>query len=159
MLLGDSGQVLGVRLKNGAEIRSKIVLSNATLKVTFNDLLPSGALPQLYMDKVNSIDYTSPVVKINVALRELPNFVADPHDPRNGPAPHHQCTIHLNCENSEMLEKAYQQGKAGLIPDRPMIEMTIPSSLDPTIAPESCHVALLFTQFLVPVVMTAHSFT
>lgn len=65
MLLGDSGQVLGVRLKNGAEIRSKIVLSNATLKVTFNDLLPSGALPQLYMDKVNSIDYTSPVVKIN----------------------------------------------------------------------------------------------
>jgi len=148
LMLGDSGQVKGVRLRNGTEIRSDIVLSNATLKVTFNDLLPSGTLPQLYMDKVNAIDYTSPVGKINVALRELPNFVADPHDPRNGAAPHHQCTIHLNCENSHMLETAYQQGRAGLIPDRPMIEMTIPSSLDPTIAPKSCHVALLFTQFL-----------
>ena len=64
---------------------------------------------------------------IAVALRELPNFVADPHDPRNGPAPHHQCTIHLNCENSEMLEKAYQQGKAGLIPDRSIIDGHIES--------------------------------
>ena len=64
-MLGDSGQVKGVRLRNGTEIRSDIVLSNATLKVTFNDLLPSGTLPQLYMDKVNAIDYTSPVGKIN----------------------------------------------------------------------------------------------
>ena len=28
-----------------------------------------------------------------------------------------------------------------------MIEMTIPSSLDPTIAPKGAHVALLFTQY------------
>lgn len=70
MLLGDSGQVVGVRLQNGGEVRSKIVLSNATLKVTFNDLLPSGTLPQLYMDKVNAIDYTSPVVKINGINRQ-----------------------------------------------------------------------------------------
>jgi len=148
MLMGDAGEVAGVRLRNGQEIRAPTVLSNATLKVTFNDLLPTGSLPQLYMDRVNAIDYTSPVVKINVALKELPNFLADPHDKSGPPAPHHQCTIHLNCEDSHMLEKAYQQGKAGLIPDRPMIEMTIPSSLDPTIAPESCHVALLFTQFV-----------
>ncbi len=28
-----------------------------------------------------------------------------------------------------------------------MIEMTLPSSLDPTLAPAGCHVALLFTQY------------
>lgn len=31
--------------------------------------------------------------------------------------------------------------------DRPMIEMTIPSSLDPTLAPEGHHVVQLFTQY------------
>ena len=66
-------------------------------------------------------DFPLLVYPISVALRELPNFVADPHDPRNGAAPHHQCTIHLNCENSHMLETAYQQGRAGLIPDRYII--------------------------------------
>ena len=30
---------------------------------------------------------------------------------------------------------------------RPMIEMVIPSSLDPTLAPDKCHVCLLFTQY------------
>lgn len=28
-----------------------------------------------------------------------------------------------------------------------MIEMVIPSSVDPTLAPPSCHVCLLFTQY------------
>lgn len=74
-----------------------------------------------------------------------------------------------------MLNKAFQQGQQGLIPDRytaiyihfmslvfrkilliiswsirPMIEMTIPSSLDSTISPKGCHVALLFTQYVQP---------
>lgn len=30
---------------------------------------------------------------------------------------------------------------------RPMIEMTIPSVLDPTLAPPGCHVMSFFTQF------------
>lgn len=30
---------------------------------------------------------------------------------------------------------------------RPMLEMTIPSTLDPTLAPPGCHVVSLFTQF------------
>lgn len=52
-----------------------------------------------------------------VALKELPKFLADPHT-GTGAAPHHQCTIHLNCENTQMLDKAYQQGRQGIIPDR-----------------------------------------
>ena len=30
---------------------------------------------------------------------------------------------------------------------RPVIEMTIPSSVDPTLAPPGCHVVQLFTQY------------
>lgn len=143
MLVGKDG-VEGVRLEDGSVIRSNIVLSNATPKVTFIDLLPSGVLPESYLSKVKSVDYTSPVTKINgvlgfffhfffnateiiyssfgtiyaVALSKLPNFLADPHTENGQAAPHHRCTIHLNCEESHMIETAFQQGRAGLIPDR-----------------------------------------
>ncbi|XP_046645219.1 pyridine nucleotide-disulfide oxidoreductase domain-containing protein 2-like isoform X2 [Daphnia pulicaria] len=148
IMVDDGGSVAGVRLTDGTEILSKVVLSNATPQVTFINLLASGTLPESYLNKVKSVDYTSPVTKINVALNALPNFLADPYAPGSGKAaPHHRCTIHLNCEESHMLDKAFQQGQQGLIPDRPMIEMTIPSSLDPTISPKGCHVALLFTQY------------
>lgn len=63
--MGDKGSVQGVRLEDGTEILSKVVLSNATPKVTFMDLLPSGTLPQSYLNKVKSVDYSSPVTKIN----------------------------------------------------------------------------------------------
>ena len=64
--------------------------------------------------------------------------------------PHHKCTIHLNCENSQLLEEAYIDATAGQqqqYSKKPMIEMTIPSSLDPTLAPPGHHVCLFFTQY------------
>lgn len=72
ILIGKNG-VEGVRLKDGTEIRSKIILSNATPKVTFIDLLPSGVLPESYLSKVKSVDYTSPVTKINGSLLAFQN--------------------------------------------------------------------------------------
>lgn len=64
-MVGDDGSVAGVRLDDETEIFSKVVLSNATPHVTFVNLLPSGALPESYLNKVKSVDYTSPVTKIN----------------------------------------------------------------------------------------------
>ena len=52
--------------------------------------------------------------------------------------PHHQCTIHLNCENIEMIDDAYQDALKGKISQAPMIEMTIPSVLDDSLAPPGC---------------------
>ncbi|KAK1791638.1 hypothetical protein P4O66_013639 [Electrophorus voltai] len=105
------------------------------------------ALPQKFITAINHIDYTSPVTKINVAVDKLPNFLAAPNTADGKPGPHHQCSIHLNCENLDVLETAYSEGQQGHPSSRPMIEMTIPSVLDPTLAPPGCHVVSLFTQF------------
>lgn len=61
--------------------------------------------------------------------------------------PHHQATIHLNCENCNVLHQAFQDALEGKPSSRPMIEMVIPSVLDPTLAPPGMHVCLLFTQY------------
>lgn len=65
IMVGEDGRVQGVRLTDETEILSKIVLSNATPQVTFIDLLRSGTLPKAYLNKVESVDYSSPVTKIN----------------------------------------------------------------------------------------------
>uniref|UniRef100_A0A8B9LEZ4 Pyridine nucleotide-disulfide oxidoreductase domain-containing protein 2 n=1 Tax=Astyanax mexicanus TaxID=7994 RepID=A0A8B9LEZ4_ASTMX len=147
VLIGADGTAKGVVLKDGTEVRSKVVLSNATPHVTFRKLTPQDALPQEFITAVNQIDYTSPVTKINVAVDRLPNFLAAPNTADGKPGPHHQCSIHLNCESVEVLEKAYKEGQQGHPSSRPMLELTIPSVLDPTLAPPGCHVVSFFTQF------------
>ncbi|XP_070540182.1 pyridine nucleotide-disulfide oxidoreductase domain-containing protein 2-like [Ptychodera flava] len=147
VLLNSDGSACGVVLCDGTEIKSKMVLSNATAKVTYCNLVPSEALSEDFLDQVHKIDYTSPVTKINVAVDKLPNFTAIPNKADGTPSPHHGCTIHLNCESMDFLDQAYTEANAGLIPTKPMIEMVIPSASDPTISPPGSHVILLFTQY------------
>lgn len=146
ILVDSDATAKGVVLKDGTEIQSRVVLSNATPYVTFKHLTPKGALSEEFIKAVDQIDYTSPVTKINVAVDKLPNFLAMP-TPDDKPGPHHQCSIHLNCENVNILEAAYKDAMNGRPSARPMLEMTIPSVLDPTLAPPGCHVVSLFTQF------------
>lgn len=146
ILVGPDGAAKGVVLKDGTEIHSKVVLSNATPYVTYKNLTPQSAFSPEFIKAVAQIDYTSPVTKINVAVDKLPNFLASP-TPLNKPGPHHQCSIHLNCESVEVLEIAYKEAMNGQASSRPMLEMTIPSVLDPTLAPPGCHVVSLFAQY------------
>ena len=111
-------------------LKSRVVLSNATPKITFADLLSSNstALPSEYVNSIKNVDYTSPVTKINVAVDKLPNFLANPNIKENEPMPHHRCTIHMNCENTEILMDAYNDAMyKGTYSSKPMIEMTLPS--------------------------------
>ncbi|CAG2186099.1 Pyridine nucleotide-disulfide oxidoreductase domain-containing protein 2 [Mytilus edulis] len=146
-IIVENNEARGVVLEDGTEIKAKAVLSNATPKVTFLDLLPKGSLPQDVELDLRSISYESPVTKINVAVNELPNFLADPNKQKGEIMPHHRATIHLNCEHSDLIHDGYLDAQRGTFSKSPMIEMVIPSSLDPTIAPPGSHVCLLFTQY------------
>lgn len=54
-----------MRTVDGREVAANIVLSNATPKVTFLDLLPSGSLTKRFEAALSTIDYSSGVTKIN----------------------------------------------------------------------------------------------
>ncbi|XP_038071095.1 pyridine nucleotide-disulfide oxidoreductase domain-containing protein 2-like [Patiria miniata] len=147
VLLDSDQRACGVVLEDGTEVRSKMVLSNATARITYLNLTPREALPKEFIEEVQAIDYTSPVTKINVAVDRLPNFAANPNLSSQEPSAHHTATIHLNCESMDLINDSYEPCTRGEIYHRPMIEMTIPSSMDRTIAPEGCHVVTLFTQY------------
>ncbi|XP_067393116.1 pyridine nucleotide-disulfide oxidoreductase domain-containing protein 2 [Emydura macquarii macquarii] len=147
VLLGPSGEAQGVVLRDGTEVRSKLVLSNASPQLTFLQLVPQEQLPEEFVQRVRQFDARSPVTKINVAVDRLPSFLAAPDAGDGRPLPHHQCSIHLNCEDTHLLHRAFQDAGAGEPSTRPMIELCIPSALDPSLAPPGCHVVSLFTQY------------
>ena len=50
----------------------------------------------------------------------------------------------------DQLESAFSDCQRGVVSREPMIEMTIPSSLDDSLAPDGHHVCLFFTQYSPP---------
>ena len=77
---------------------------------------------------VKRIDYSSASLKINLAVSELPDFTCLPGNTEVGPQ--HRGTIHIGA-SPEYLERAYDDAKYGRPSQRPIVEMTIPTSLDP----------------------------
>ena len=123
------------------------MLSNVSPVLTFQHLCDAQHLPHDFLHAVQHIDSTSPVTKINLTMSRLPNFSCMPHTSMNEAGPQHRGTIHF-VENSSQIEDAYLDALQGRISTRPVIEMTIPSSLDPTLtANKEHHVASLFTQY------------
>jgi phytoene dehydrogenase-like protein len=108
---------------------------------TFGLLEDAGALPEEFVRALAAIDYRSPVVKLNLALRELPRFRVERDDvPLSG-------TIHVGASDIDEIEVAFADARAGRVSQRPVVELTIPSTLDPTLAPEGRHVASIFAQY------------
>ncbi|RDD38840.1 Pyridine nucleotide-disulfide oxidoreductase domain-containing protein 2 [Trichoplax sp. H2] len=143
-----SKKAVGIVLKSGEEISARVVLSNATPYITYTQLLPNEALQEEHVRSIRNFDYSSPVAKINVAINQLPNFTATPNTTNKLPGPQHRGTIHLNCEHPKLIHDAYEDLMKGEISKRPVIEMCIPSAIDPTVAPSGSHVVSLFTQYV-----------
>jgi phytoene dehydrogenase-like protein len=142
-ILVKNGLVQGVALADGTEIRAPRVASGADAQVTFLKLMDAGDLPAEFVEAVRHIDYASASCKINVALSELPDFSALPG---TTPGPQHRGTIHIS-PTMEYIERAYDDAKYGRPSERPIIEATIPSVLDDTLAPPGRYVMSMFTQY------------
>jgi phytoene dehydrogenase-like protein len=142
-ILTHDARVVGVALEDGTEFRAPRVVSNADLRVTFLTLLDSGQLDPEFVSAVQGIDYASASLKINVALSELPDFTCLRG---TAPGPQHRGTIHI-APTLEYIERAYDDAKYGRPSASPVLECTIPSVVDPTVAPPGKHLMSLFVQY------------
>lgn len=142
-IMVKNNKVQGVITHQGREYASKVVASGVDPNVTFNKLMDSKDLPESFTKLVKRINYDSASVKINLALSELPDFKAIPG---TNPGLHHRGTIHI-CPNSQYIEDAYADSIAGRPSKNPILECTIPSVVDETVAPPGQHVMNIFTQY------------
>src|SRR5436853_520629 len=144
-ILTRDGRAAGAALADGTEFRAPRVASSADAHVTFLQLVDAKALPDEFLAAVRSIDYSSASLKINVALSELPAFRAV----RNGSLPpnaHLRGTIHI-APTLDYMEQAFDDAKYGRPSANPILECTIPSVVDPTVAPPGKHVMSFFVQY------------
>ncbi len=141
-ILVRGGRARGVRLKDGEEIESETVASNLDPHATFLRLVESGELDPEFTRAIRRLRIEGTSLKINLALAGLPEFRALP----GAPGPQHGATMHI-CPSIEYVERAWDDAKYGMPSKRPMIEMTIPTIYDPSLAPPGRHIMGIFLQY------------
>ena len=142
-ILTDRGRAIGVRLEDGTQIDAKRVASSVDAHLTFEKFLTPSELPAYFREAVARIDYASASAKINLALAEPPRFTCLPSD---GIGPHHHGTMHIG-PSLDYLERAYDDAKYGRPSERPILEMTMATSVDHSIAPPGKHLLSIFVQY------------
>jgi phytoene dehydrogenase-like protein len=142
-ILTKDGAVRGVALANGTAFQAPVVASNADAHITFTRLLDPKLLPPEFAEAIGRINYESASLKINVALAELPNFLACPG---SEPGSQHRGTIHI-CPDQDYIERGFDNAKYGKPSQNPILECTIPSVVDPSVAPPGKHLMSMFIQY------------
>lgn len=131
----------GVTLAGGERIAAPVVVSNADPRVTLR--LLGGAADPAWRGRVEAIPITGCTVKLNVLLRELPDFRARP-----GPhEPHHLGQINTPLTRAEW-QTAYQRARAGALPERLWTELYFQTAHDPGVAPPGTHTMSVFAQYV-----------
>ena len=137
------GQVTGVVLAGGEEIAARAVASAADPKHTFLRLLDPAVLDPEDLLRLRNYRQEGMASKVNLALSGLPAFTAVRGEDAVGLL---AGRIHIGSEVDD-LERAFDDAKYGGISRRPWLDVTIPTLVDPSLAPEGSHVMSVYVQY------------
>jgi phytoene dehydrogenase-like protein len=139
----SDGRTTGVTLADGTKLGARLVISGAHPRTTLLSLVGKEHLPEEIVTGLERFRNRSPSAKVNLALTELPDFTAMPGK-EVGPQ-HPEIMI---SPSLEYLERAWDIAKYGSFSERPMVDAVIPTTKDPTIAPEGKHIMTCFVQYV-----------
>jgi phytoene dehydrogenase-like protein len=131
----------GVLLAGGERIAAPVVISNADPRRTLAML--GDAADSSWRAQVESVPITGCTVKLNVLLRELPDFLARPGQRQ----PHHFGQINAPLTHAEW-KSGFAAARAGLLPDQLWCELYFQSVHDPSVVPDGLHTMSVFAQYV-----------
>ncbi|HXW88814.1 MAG TPA: NAD(P)/FAD-dependent oxidoreductase, partial [Streptosporangiaceae bacterium] len=143
-VLVEGGRAVGVALVNGAEIRATVIVSTVHPKIAFLEHVGASNLPDDFVADITRWKSRSGVVKINLALAELPDFTADPGTQLQE---HHTGSVEM-APTMDYIERAFQDARDGQPAVRPFSDGVIPTAFDKTLCPDGTHIMSLFTQWV-----------
>jgi phytoene dehydrogenase-like protein len=143
-ILVKDGAVTGVVLAGGEEIAVEAVASGVDPKRTFFHLLDPSQLDPTFANRIKNFRANGTVAKVNLALGGLPVFSA--LDPTESSLKSLSGRIHIGPE-IDYLERAFDASKYGDFSPAPWLDVTIPTILDPSLAPDGKHVLSAYVQF------------
>jgi phytoene dehydrogenase-like protein len=131
----------GVLLESGERITAPVVVSNADPVCTLRMLDESA--DATWADKVRSVPIEGCTVKLNVLLRELPNFTSRPGTQE----PHHYGQINAPLTKTEW-KASYAAARAGRLPEQLWCELYFQSVHDASVVPAGQHTMSVFAQYV-----------
>jgi phytoene dehydrogenase-like protein len=138
VIVSDGG-VTGVELQSGERISADVVISNADAKTTFLDLVGTAELDAMFAHRIAKTRNSGNVAKLHFALSglpEVPGLSREQLGQRLIIAP-----------DLRYVEHAFNHAKYGEYSENPVLEITLPSISDPSLAPEGHHVMSVSATF------------
>jgi phytoene dehydrogenase-like protein len=143
-VLIKDGAVAGLVLAGGEEISIEAVVSGVDPKRTFFNLVDASQLDPTFANRMKNFRTAGTVAKVNLALGALPGFTAI--DASESPLKSLAGRIHIGPE-IDYLERAFDASKYGEFSSAPWLDVTIPTILDHSLAPDGKHVLSACVQF------------
>jgi phytoene dehydrogenase-like protein len=131
----------GVELADGTRIAAPRVVSNADPRVTLR--LLDGAADPVWRARVQEIPIEGVTVKVNMTLRELPDFTARPGTFE----PHHTGQINTPLTKAEW-KAHHRTAQAGDLPARMWTELYLQTAYDPSVSRPGVHTLTVFSQYV-----------
>ncbi|HVZ84135.1 MAG TPA: NAD(P)/FAD-dependent oxidoreductase [Terracidiphilus sp.] len=131
----------GVVLEGGERIAARVVISNADPRRTLTML--GDAADAQWRARIEETPIEGCTVKLNVHLKELPNFTARP----GVNEPHHYGQINAPLTKDEW-KAGYAAARRGELPEHLWCELYFQSAHDATVAPEGTHTMSVFAQYV-----------
>ena len=125
------GSVQGVELTDGETLTADIVLSNADPKATFLSLVEAEALPAAFVRAVRRLKTRSGSAKLNCTLSRLPDFsrYLEPDDDET------RLAMLRIMPSLDAVSASWDDAMHGIPTRFPLMQVQLPSVLDPTLAP------------------------
>ncbi|HEY1766281.1 MAG TPA: NAD(P)/FAD-dependent oxidoreductase [Terracidiphilus sp.] len=131
----------GVELESGERIAARTIISNADPRRTLH-LLGATTDPQ-WREQVERVPIEGCTVKLNVLLRELPDFIARPGIDE----PHHYGQINTPLTKEEW-KSGFAAARRGELPEHLWCELYFQSVHDRSVAPAGRHTMSVFAQYV-----------
>jgi phytoene dehydrogenase-like protein len=126
-------------LESGEQITAGSVVSSADPKTTFLRLLGSEHLDAGFVRRIAQLRSRGLAAKMHLALERLPVF--------SGLAPEDHNARLLVAPSADYIERAYNHAKYDEYSQAPVLEVTIPTLADATLAPPGKHVMSIVVQY------------
>jgi phytoene dehydrogenase-like protein len=139
-----TGRARGVALDTGEEITARVIVTSLHPKTAFLDHVGEKHLPDDFVTDIERWKTRSGVVKINLALAELPDFTANPGTHLQE---HHTGSVEM-APSMEYIERAFIDAREGRPAQKPFSDGVIPTAFDKTLCPAGNHIMSLFTQWV-----------
>jgi phytoene dehydrogenase-like protein len=143
-LIIEGDRAVGVVLDDGEELRAQVIVSTLHPRTAFLEQVGAEYLPDAFVSDIEHWKTRSGVVKINLALAELPDFTADPGSQLQE---HHTGSVEM-APSMEYMERAFQDARDGRPAQFPFSDGVIPTTFDTKLCPEGSHIMSLFTQWV-----------